>query len=170
MKQTIIAAAALAFMLAGPAFGAGDEKKARALAAEFPKAKSIVDAAFKEDAKAMKSLGVLYEVLRRDLDEAAYWYWSAALKRNARAQLLIANSYQHGRGVPKSNTIAYAWYMAAAGECDQALHREAFNGPTPAKEEWQAARHVHLLITLVSRRFADQADCSEYFDEGTMKR
>ena len=172
MKCIMFAVVALT-ILASPGLAAapGDEQKARQLAAQFPNAQPHVEKALEGDPKAMKTLGVLFEVLRGDHAQAAHWYRLAALSRNARAQLLLANSYQHGRGVPKSNTLAFAWYMVASAECGQKdLAPESFNGPTPSKDELEAARETALLFRMLAAKFASEPDCSEYFDTGTKKR
>ena len=108
MKRIMVAVVALT-ILAWPGLtaAAGDEQKARQLAAQFPNIQPHVEKALMGDPKAMKTLGVLFEALRGDHAQAAHWYRLAALSRNARAQLLLANSYQHGRGVPMSNTAGF---------------------------------------------------------------
>ena len=167
----VLAAAFAVFTLAsGPAM-ATEEQRAWALAAEYPKVRPYVADALKGDPKAMKTLGILFEALVGNHEDAAFWYRLSALGRNVRAQLLIANSYQHGRGVPKSTVMAFAWYMTAMAECEQAvLSEESFNGPTPSKDEWESARHMSMLIRMLVAKFADEADCSEYFDTGTTER
>ena len=150
----------------------GVELEAWQLAERFPQARPFVEKALEGDAKASKTLGNLFEVLLADHTQAAYWYKMAALSRNARAQLLLANSYQHGRGVPKSNTLAFAWYMVASAECDEgkSLSPESFSGPDPSNDEWEAARETAILFRMLAGQYASAPDCSEYFDTGTKSR
>ena len=169
-KRLILPAIAMALLASLPAAADGIPD-VRELAAKFPKAKPVVDAALKGDAKAMKKVGILYEVALRNHRAAARWYKAAALKRNARAQLLLANSYQHGRGVPQSVTLAFAWYITASDECGRdKLSDEATNGDFPSKGQWAEANEVSYLIRLALTQFAKTADCSEFYDTGTMKR
>ena len=61
--------------------------------------------------------------------------------------------------------------MVASAECGQKnLSPESFNGPTPSKDELDAARETALLFQMLARKFASEPDCSEYFDTGTKKR
>lgn len=169
-KVMMVAAALVAFTLASWPAAATEEQRAWALAAEYPKVRPYVADALKGNSKAMKTLGILFEVLVGNHEDAAHWYRLSALRRNARAQLLIANSYRHGRGVPKSTALAFAWYMTASVECEQAtLSKESSKGPTPSEEEWETARHMSLLIRMLTAQFASKADCSEYFDTGTTR-
>ena len=174
-----IIAAALAVMLAGAAGQAKAETlpgnvhdlRAARLALKYPKVSGRVDKALAGDPKASKSVGIMFEVLEKDHAEAASWYRFAAIKGNARAQLLLANSYQHGRGVPKSNTLAFAWYLTASAHCEpERLSPEAFNGPVPDDEELTAAAHVSFLIQMAEAHMGAESDCSEYFDAPTGRR
>ena len=164
MKRMAFGIAALTLLgTSGLATAAGDEHQARRLTERFPNAQPYVERALEGNPKAMKTLGILFGTLLGDHQQAAHWYRFAALHGNARAQFLLANSYQHGRGVPKSNTLAFAWNMVASTGCGRnGLPTEVRNGLMPTKEEWDAALDVHRLIQTLMLKDAIQPDCSEY--------
>lgn len=174
--RTIIAAAVAALLILGVTYAAKAETepkdvhelRAERLAVKYPKARGRVEKALAGDPKATKTLGILFEVLEKDYAEAAHWYRYAAIEGNARAQLLLANSYQHGRGVPQSNTLAFAWYLTAGTYCEpERFHPESVNGPAPGKDELAAAGYISILIQMLLAKLGAEPDCSEYFDAPT---
>lgn len=90
-------------------------------------------------------------------------YKVASMANNARGQLLLANAYRHGRGVPQSSTIAMAWYIVAGSMCDDdELHSEINNGPIPTEEsEMETATDLAIMLGWFANRYGE-ADCSEY--------
>ena len=165
MMAVILAACAMLAAMSSQAT-ADEEQRAWELVADHPKTRQYVEGALGGDPKDMKTLGIMFEVLQHDFEQSAYWYRLAALSGNARAQLLLANSFQHGRGVPESKSLAFAWYMTASAECDPgSLSAEAGNGPYPSDDEMAIAREMSHLIRMLIARVADMPDCTEYFDQ-----
>ena len=111
-----------------------------------------------------KTLGVRYET-RGNLEKAAYCYKMAALANNVRGQVLLANAYHHGRGVPQSVTIAFAWYMTASAKCKRkGLPAPSHRGPTPTAEQWRAGRDLHTFLFMLSSQGNPKPDCTEFDD------
>ena len=112
-----------------------------------------------------KSIGIFHE-LSGDLEEAAHWYKTASIMNNARAQLLLANAYQHGRGVPQSPMIGAAWYMLATINCERTeASDEALNGPSPSEHEVAVAADIALLFRSLINAAGSSPDCTEYDDD-----
>ena len=110
-----------------------------------------------------KTVGTIHEA-NDDLKGAAHWYKMAALMNNVRAQLLLANAYQHGRGVPQSPTVAVAWYMVASVNCGRKqLSVEAFNGPLPSAQELEVAGEIAVFLSMLVGENGPP-DCEEYDD------
>ena len=80
-KVMMVAAALVAFTLASWPAAATEEQRAWALAAEYPKVRPYVADALKGNSKAMKTLGILFEVLVGNHEDAAHWYRLSALRR-----------------------------------------------------------------------------------------
>ena len=106
-----------------------------------------------------KTLGIVHE-LQGDLEGAANYYKFAATKGNARAQLLLANAYIHGRGVPKSTMMAHTWYVTASVMCDEEISEQYVLRHLATPDEIDLSTEVGVLIlTILS---AVEPDCSEY--------
>ena len=122
----------------------------------------LVRKAEQGDAFAQKELGDVYKA-RGELAEAFYWYRIGAFNGNARAQLELANAYQHGHGIRRSLMLAHLWYTVAAVICgkDETSDEFLLSGwvtETNRYESMQAgAAILHLMI--VSGR---ERSCLEY--------
>lgn len=79
------------------------------------------EAAENGDRLAQYQLGYLYgqgKKVKRDYEQAVFWYKRAAKQQVADAQYLLCLSYSLGRGVPVDVVLAYVW-------CDAAVENNA---------------------------------------------
>jgi TPR repeat protein len=74
----------------------------------------LARAASYRDPWAMFYLGILYEYSLKDLERGLVWYWRAATFGHSRAAAAIAALYEEGRGLPRDEAQALAWYLVAA--------------------------------------------------------
>lgn len=75
---------------------------------------------------AQSDIGSLYEdglVLTQNLDEAIFWYRSAAQQGYAGAQTNLGVMYAEGKGVARSTQIAVDWFKKAAAQGDIAAKK-----------------------------------------------
>lgn len=82
------------------------------------------------------------ESMRERNQKAAEWYARAASKGNAEAQVLLANLFLEGRGVPQDPVLAYVWYELAAtrGHQNAGKARDAVARMLPASDLDRADR------------------------------
>ena len=63
-------------------------------------------------------LGKMYEegtvVVKKDYEQALFWYLKAADQGNVLAQTRLGGMYENGYGVPRNNNKALKWYQKAA--------------------------------------------------------
>src|SRR5262249_19801950 len=67
------------------------------------------------------NLGFLYEHglgVKKDYQEAAKWYRTAAENGNAKAQGNLGTLYEEGNGVPHDFVQAYIWFKLSAAQGD----------------------------------------------------
>ena len=123
---------------------------------EAPSIDELIAEAQNGDSKAQKDVGVVLEI-RGHLEKAAHMYKVASMANNARGQLLLANAYQHGRGVPQSSTIAMAWYIVASAMCDaDGVSDEINNGPIPTEEsEMETATDLAIMLGWFANRYGE---------------
>ena len=108
-----------------------------------------------------KGYGIGQE-LNGDLAVAAIYYKRASFGGNARAMLLLGNAYLHGRGVPKDQTMALAWYSVAAHRCGyEALHTDYTSRRTLMSSS-EVERASEIALTLIALMLGVPNDCSEY--------
>lgn len=73
------------------------------------------------NASAQYTLGWLYESgqgVKKDLQQATYWYTKAAKKGDIAAQYVLATMYQKGKGMPIDLQQAVYWFTQAANQGD----------------------------------------------------
>lgn len=51
--------------------------------------------------------------LPKDIDQAAHWYYRAAVQNHPIAQARLGDLYAEGRGVPHNDSAAREWYLRA---------------------------------------------------------
>ena len=108
-----------------------------------------------------KTLGIAQE-LQGNMEAAANYYKFAAARGNVRAQLLLANAYVHGRGVPESAMLAHAWYVTAAALCNEELSEQYVMRDFATPEEIALSLEVGVMFMVLLSDV--EPDCSEYFD------
>lgn len=109
----------------------------------------------------IKTLGISHE-LQGDLESAANYYKLAAAWGNARAQLLLANAYMHGRGVSQSTLMAHTWYMVASIMCDENLSEEYALRNRITSSEIELSIDLGVMIQQLIESRKEHQDCSEY--------
>jgi TPR repeat protein len=71
----------------------------------------------KDDKAAMVEIGQMYaegnEAVKRDPDKGIKWFQHAAETGDPAGQMLVAQAYEKGAGVPQSPRDAYKWYSLA---------------------------------------------------------
>ena len=135
-----------------------------ALPAAAQSVDEIIDKAEQGDRAAQKNLGILYETTLGNLPKAAIWYKRAAFNGLVRAQELLANAYQHGRGVPESLMLAYAWYTAASILCEgDGLSRDFIRVSMLTDEDKEIGGEVAISILFMME--GKDPSCEEYFED-----
>lgn len=85
-------------------------------------------AAAKNDPYAQYSLGVIYlqgdKLIPVDYNQGIYWIEKSAHQQFAAAQALLGRLYYNGRGIPQSNSLAYAWWTLANRENNPDLQED----------------------------------------------
>ena len=100
------------------------------------------------NAAAQFNLGLMYEKgdgVQKDEQEAARWYYKAALQGHVGAQLNLGTMYDEGKGVAEDNRKAAQWYNQAATKGEVAAStnlqimrqfgEEVFEGELPPELE-----------------------------------
>ena len=81
---------------------------------------------------------------------AAQWYRRGALKKNAKAQFMLARMYEEGSGVPQDKIQAYVYYsLANRGAYGQAGHALTALQKTMRPSEQE---HAEALATAISEK------------------
>lgn len=147
MKKFIIA---IAVFMSLPTFAqSGDAALEAAQQGDYAKALSIWrPLAEQGNAAAQFNLGLMYEKgdgVPRDEQEAARWYYKAALQGHVGAQLNLGTLYDEGKGVVEDNRKAAQWYNQAASKGEVAAStnidlmrqfgEEVFEGELPPELE-----------------------------------
>lgn len=89
-----------------------------------------LDAAKKEDANAMSSIGTLYAKglgVKREPERAIQWYSKASKNGLPFALCKIGDIYKNGLGVPKDSVKAQHWY----DKCKEAQTQAAKSSEKP---------------------------------------
>ena len=103
----------------------------------------------RDDGKAQSGLGFLYYKglgVKRDLDRAARWFWSAAEKDVPEAQMFLGMMYFFGEGVARDYPLAHMLTDLAVGAGhEEAIEvREVIARSMTRAEIEKAWRHVTL--------------------------
>ena len=140
----------VALAISTPAFAqSGDAALEAAQQGDFATALSIWrPLAEQGNAAAQFNLGLMYEKgdgVRKDEQEAARWYYKAALQGHVGAQLNLGTMYDEGKGVAEDNRKAAQWYNQAATKGEVAAStnlaimrqfgEEVFEGELPPELE-----------------------------------
>jgi hypothetical protein len=87
--------------------------------------------------------------------EALLWCTRAAEEGAGGAQLLLADMYYAGKGVPRDHAVAFRWYLAAADEeSDEAhlkLHTLYAQGQGVAADPSKAITHLRIAADMGNR-------------------
>lgn len=113
-------------------------------------------------AETVKDIAIDFE-LQGELDLAFDSYFRSAILNNARAQLFVANAYEHGRGVEQNLTLALAWYYAAALLCsDPGISPEFSSWNVMTNEQRDTASVVGFTFSEILRR-SGIPNCEDYY-------
>lgn len=113
-------------------------------------------------AELTKDLGISSE-MQGELDEAFNYYFNASIRNNGRAQLLLANAYEHGRGTEKDLILSYAWYSAASVLCDDPeISPEFTSWGEMTVDQMDTAVSVGATLIVLLRNLGE-TNCEEYF-------
>lgn len=80
-----------------------------------------------------------------DAAAAARWVDASARQGYARSQLLLADCFQRGQGVPRSKSEAYFWYSLAAKSTDAALAQRAGERRALMAKDMQGGEIARLM-------------------------